>query len=200
MKTFHESLVEAEIRLIEAKSELRGLILENSEILEKQKAQQDTVAHLEQQEQTLRDKYRKLRVATQKAIDSFTEEEREIIAAYRELSTLEALELEVQSVTARLEMMAEGNPGAIRAYQKREEAIRTTREKLDQYALSLGQTKDQINEIREQWEPQLDALISKISAAFAHNFEQIGCAGDVKVNKDEADFDNWSVQISVRFR
>ena len=200
MRTFHESLVEAEIRFIEAKSELRGLIQENSEILEKQKAQEYKITELDQRHQALRTDYRKLLEATQNDIRNFTEEENQIILEYRELPNLEALELEIQSVTARLEMMAEGNPGAIRAYQKREEDIKTTREKLDQYALSLEQTKDEIKEIRGKWEPQLDTLISKISAAFAHNFEQIGCAGDVQVNKDEGDFDNWSVQISVRFR
>jgi chromosome segregation ATPase len=200
MRILHESLVEAEIRFIEAKSELRGLVRENSEILERQRAQEHRIAELDQRHQALRDEYRKLHDVTQRDVRGNTQEENEIILEYRELPSIEALELEIQSVTARLEMMAEGNPGAIRAYEKREEDIKTTRARLDEYARSLEQMKDEINEIRGQWEPQLNALISKVSAAFAHNFEQIGCAGDVRVNKDESDFDNWSVQISVRFR
>jgi chromosome segregation ATPase len=96
--------------------------------------------------------------------------------------------------------MAEGNPGAIKAYEKREEEIVRTREKLEQCTAKLEDTKQKIVEIREQWEPELDTLIRKISDAFAHNFKQIGCAGEVEVYKDEEDFDNWSIQISVRFR
>jgi chromosome segregation ATPase len=200
MRTFHESLIEAEIRFIEAKSELRGLRQENSTILEKQNAQEAKIAELEQRNQVLRAEYRRLQQVTQNDIDSHTEEEKQIILEYTELPNLEALELEIQSVTSRLEMMAEGNPGAIRAYEKREADIQTTRNKLDQYAIGLEKTRDEIQEIRGKWEPQLDILIRKISTAFAHNFEQIGCAGEVQVNKDEDDFDNWSVQISVRFR
>ena len=96
--------------------------------------------------------------------------------------------------------MAEGNPGAIRAYEKREEEITRTRKVLEEHTASISAAKAQIVDIRQKWEPQLNALIAKISDAFAHNFKQIGCAGEVSVNKDEEDFDNWSVQISVRFR
>lgn len=200
MRAFHESLVEAEIRLIEVKSELRGLIKENRTILDKQKAQESKITERANHERGLRARYRELQEATQRDIYSLSEEERQIVMEYKELPTLEALELEVQSVNARLDMMAEGNPGAIRAYQRREEDIKTTRENLEQYAASLEEIKDDITEIREKWEPELDILIRRISRAFAHNFEQIGCAGEVQVNKDEDDFDNWSVQISVRFR
>ncbi|KAI4680529.1 hypothetical protein J4E81_010210 [Alternaria sp. BMP 2799] len=200
MRAFHESLVEAEIRLIEVKSELRGLIKENSAILDRQKAQEHKINERTNHERVLRAKYRELQEATQSDIYSLSEEERQIVMEYKELPTLEALELEVQSVNARLEMMAEGNPGAIRAYQKRAGDIEKTRENLEQYAASLEEIKENITEIRQQWEPQLDVLIQRISGAFAHNFEQIGCAGEVQVNKDEDDFDNWSVQISVRFR
>jgi chromosome segregation ATPase len=200
MRVFHESLIEAEIRLIEVDSELRGLDKENSTILEKQKAQEFKIADREKHYLGLRAKYQHLREVTQRDINSLSEQEREIVREYKELPSVEALELEIQSVTSRLEMMAEGNPGAIRAYQRREEDIQKTRENLEQYAASLEEMRAHIKEIRERWEPQLDILIRKISRAFAHNFEQIGCAGEVQVNKDEDDFDNWSVQISVRFR
>lgn len=200
LRTFHESLVEAEIRLIEAKSELNALNIENSEVLQMLQLKQTEIQQLDQRNKNMRAEYERLRRNTQQDIDSLTEEERAIILEYRELPSLEALEQEVEAVGARLGMLAEGNPGAIRAYEKREEELGKTREKLAEHMANLEQTKEKINEIRRQWEPELDALIAKISDAFAHNFEQIGCAGEVAVYKDEEDFDNWSVQISVRFR
>ncbi|CAN9438819.1 unnamed protein product [Alternaria alternata] len=201
MRAFHESHVEAEIRFIEAKSELRGLIQENSEILQKQQAQQNRIAELDQRHQALRRDYRRIFNVTQEEISTCTEEENRMILAYKEsIPSIDDLDIEIQSVTARLGMMAEGNPGAIKAYEKREEEIRTARIKLDEYARDLEQIKDEINEIRGKWEPELDRLVRKISAAFAQQFEMIGCAGDVQVNKHEADFDKWSIQISVRFR
>ncbi|KAH9875364.1 hypothetical protein J1614_004856 [Plenodomus biglobosus] len=200
LRTFHESLVEAEIRLIEAKSEFNALVRENQEILDRLKRKELEIADMEKRNQTMRSEYQRLLKATQEDIDNLTDKERALYIEYRNLPDLAALEHEIQTVEARLEMMSEGNPGAIRAYEKREEEILLTREKLEQHTSNLEITKEQIKDIREKWEPELDALIQKISAAFAYNFEQIGCAGQVGVFKDEEDFDNWSIQISVRFR
>ena len=192
--------MEAEIRFIEAKSELNALKSENSGLLQKQETKEAEIRQLELRRRTLRDEYEKIFEAAQADILNLTEAEKKIVAEYKELPSLEALEQEVSAVNARLEMMAEGNPKAIKDYEKREEDIARTREKLEQYTGSLEETKEQIVEIRQQWEPQLDALIRKISDAFAHNFTKINCAGEVQVYKDEDDFDNWSIQISVRFR
>ncbi|KAF1945152.1 structural maintenance of chromosomes protein-like protein 5 [Clathrospora elynae] len=200
MRTLHESLVEAEIRWIEAKSEFNALKAENADIDRKLKVKQDEQEGLAKRYKTLCVDFRRMQETTQQDINLLSEEEKKIVIEYRDLPSLDALEQEVQAVGARLEMMADGNPGAIRAYEKREEEIGKTREKLERHTASLHDAKKKIAEIRERWEPELDALIRKISDAFAHNFEQIGCAGEVEVYKDEEDFDNWSIQISVRFR
>jgi chromosome segregation ATPase len=168
--------------------------------LQKQQRKQAEIQTLSDRNTTLRDEFKRLSNATQKSLDSLLPEEKAMVLEYRQLSSLEALEGEVQSVAARLEMMVEGNSGVIRAFEKRKDDITKTKEKLDEHIASLEDTKVRITEIREQWEPELDALIAKISDAFAHNFEQIGCAGQVEVYKDEEDFDKWSIQISVRFR
>jgi chromosome segregation ATPase len=200
LRTFHESLVEAEIRFIEAKSELNSLIEENSVMLQKQRANAAAIDEMEKRDRALRKVYEEKRTELQQDIQTLTEQERDIVMEYRELPSLDALDEEIQAVNASLGLMTEGNPGAIKAYEKREEDMARTREKLEQYTSSLEETKEQIIEIRQQWEPKLDALIRKISDAFAHNFSKIGCAGEVEVYKDEEDFDNWSIQISVRFR
>jgi chromosome segregation ATPase len=200
LRTLHEAFVEAEIRLIEAKSEFNALRNENSNILEKQKRKQIEIQNLETQNTTLRKEYKRLTEATQQDLNTLTPEDKAMVLEYRQLSSLNALEMEVQAVTARLEMMVEGNSGTIRAFEKRKDEIRKTQEKLEDCTIRLENTKVKIIEVREQWEPELDALIAKISDAFAHNFQQIGCAGEVQVYKDEEDFDKWSIQISVRFR
>ncbi|KAL5118182.1 Structural maintenance of chromosomes protein 5 [Pleosporales sp. CAS-2024a] len=200
LRSFHECLIEAEIRLIEAKSELNALRSENGSILEKLQNKQVEIQELDKRNTTLRNEFRRLTKIAQDDINSLPPEEKAMVSEYRQLPSLEALELEVQAVSARLDMMVEGNSGIIKAYEKRKEDIVKTQEKLDEYTTSLEHIKTQITEIRAQWEPELDALVSKISDAFAHNFQQIGCAGEVSVNKDEEDFDKWSIQISVRFR
>lgn len=200
LRNLHESLMEAEIRLIEAKSEFNALKAENSQILQQVEQKRVERDQRLQRQRALRVEYERMVKTAQKDLDSLSEEEQAAVREYRNLESLEALEQEVHAVDARLEMMIEGNPGAIKAYEKRKEDIQKTQGLLDEYAADVAETKEQIIEIRQQWEPELDTLISKISEAFAHNFRQIGCAGEVEVYKDEEDFDNWSIQISVRFR
>ncbi len=63
----------------------------------------------------------------------------------------------------------------------------------------LGEMQHGIDELRQKWEPELDRLVGKISDAFSYSFKQINCAGEVGIHKDE-DFDQWSIQIQVKFR
>jgi chromosome segregation ATPase len=193
-------MVEAELRLIEAKSELNTLNAENHTILQKLENKKNEIGALEQQIVTLRQEYSRTMNAVQADLATLTPDERALVIELRELKTLEALELQVQDVETRLEMMADGNPGAIKAFEKREVDITKTKEKLESLETTLESTKEKIVEIRQKWEPELDVLIRKISDAFAHNFQEIGCAGEVIVHKEDDDFDKWSAQISVRFR
>jgi chromosome segregation ATPase len=143
----------------------------------------------------------KLKQETAKAnaiIGLLSPEENDAIQEYTEY-TIDELSNEISAIDTRLSMMAEGNPNAIKAYEKREQDIKTAQEKLENRAYDLEATRAKITEIREQWEPELDKLVSKISDGFSHNFDMIGCAGQVGVYKDE-DFEKWSIQIQVRFR
>jgi chromosome segregation ATPase len=168
--------------------------------LEKQQRKEAEIQDLNNRNKALRKEYERMVGQAQRSLENLTPEEKEMVIKYRDLGSLDALEQEVQSVDARLHLMVEGNPGLIRTFEKRKDEIAKSEEKLQELTANLESAKGKIVEIREQWEPELDALISKISDAFAHNFEQIGCAGEVSVYKDEEDFDRWSIQISVRFR
>ena len=84
-------------------------------------------------------------------------------------------------------------------FQDYTEQFKAAQEKLDNNTQQLEATRESIREIREQWEPELDAIVSKISDGFSHNFQKIKCAGQVGVYKDE-DFEKWAIQIQVRFR
>lgn len=144
--------------------------------------------------------HRTITAKAQEEINEASEEEKEIIKQHMNLPSLEDLENEIEAVRAHLDMMSEGNPGAIRQYHDRQKQIEQAQQRLEEYEASLAATKEQVNQIRAQWEPELDQLIGKISDGFSHNFQQIGCAGQVSVYKDEDDFERWSIQIQVRFR
>jgi chromosome segregation ATPase len=199
LRQVHETLVEAEIRFVEANSEIDSLKAENRDILEKVNAQTERVNALRERKKSLRKQYNDITKLAQRHINELNDEENEIMTEYQAFTTIEDLNNEAEALRNRLGLLADGNPDAVKAYEVREREIEQILEKIRKAEERLVEVAEQIGEIRAQWEPQLDALVAKISDGFSYNFAKIGCAGEVRVYKDE-DFDNWSIQISVRFR
>lgn len=194
-----ENLVEAELRLVEANSEVDSLKAENNDIIQTLENLRNRVRELEAQRVSKTNEHNQKSRRTQQSINELPDEEKVIMVEYSALPTIEDLSNEIEAVHARLHLMADGNPQAVKAYESRERDIEQKKANLDTIAENLQTTRSQIHEIRGQWEPRLDELIATISDGFSHNFAQIGCAGQVGVHKDE-DFEKWSVQIQVRFR
>jgi chromosome segregation ATPase len=113
--------------------------------------------------------------------------------------TVESLQMDIAAEESRLEFIHASNPNAIRQYEKFQIDADKLKAKIQETEASLATMAEEITEIRSKWEPQLDILIAKISDAFSYNFEQIGCAGEVNVHKDD-DFEQWAIQIKVKFR
>jgi structural maintenance of chromosomes protein 5 len=191
--------VEASVRLIEADSELATLKEEHEHILTQLGEQKQAVQTLSAKLRAVTREHNDLCARHQAVLNSLTEEEREIIEEYQHLQTIQELTTEIETTQNHLGLLGEGNPHAIHAYQKREQDIETTEAKLAKLAEDLQTTHQKIEDIKSRWEPELEALVEKISEGFSHNFQQIGCAGQVGIYKDE-DFENWSIQIQVRFR
>jgi chromosome segregation ATPase len=191
--------VEAEIRLVEAISEVESLDAEYAHITEAIAALENNVAQVRHREQDVKNQLKAVRDRATRLLRTLSEEDRAAIHEYSQLGTIEELNNEIEAVNTRLNLMAEGNPHAVQAFENREKEIEAKQQRLEQLAHELQTTRGQIGAIRGEWEPRLDELVAKISDGFAHNFAQIGCAGQVGVHKDD-DFEKWSIQIQVRFR
>lgn len=125
--------------------------------------------------------------------------------------TLDSLNADIESQQAQLQLFVGGNSNLIKVFEDREKQIERLEAKLNDYRTKLADFDAAIKEVRDRWEPRLDALISKISDAFGDSFARIGCAGQVSLDKVEAErgpngeaggseFDQWSIQIHVKFR
>lgn len=184
---------------MEANSEVDSLKDENIQIKTAVEALKARIKELADQKKNLSDEYRRIATRAQRNWNALTEEEREIVQEFSGLATLQDLNNEIEAVTARLELMADGNPQAVKEYENRERMIAQKEQVLTTIAENLESTRGKITDIRGRWEPRLDELVATISDGFSHNFAKIGCAGQVGVHKDE-DFEKWSIQIQVRFR
>ncbi|KAF2745842.1 structural maintenance of chromosomes protein 5 [Sporormia fimetaria CBS 119925] len=194
-----EDLVEVEIRLVEAISEVDALEEENTEINNTIRRLKTGFQTLRQQKESVASRFRALTEEIKRFIPELTDEEKTFIEDYKNLASVEELEHEIDEVTNKLSLLTGGNPDAVRHFADREKEIERKQRALEQVTAELETTRHKITDIREQWEPQLDELVATISEGFSHNFKQIGCAGQVDVDKDE-DFEKWSIKISVRFR
>ena len=94
---------------------------------------------------------------------------------------------DLDSERARLELTHGGSSNMIKEFEERERQIEKLREKLSEFYSKLADIQESIDEVRGAWEPRLDALISKISDAFSDSFQRIGCAGQVSLDKVEAE-------------
>jgi chromosome segregation ATPase len=192
-------LFEAEIMKIEAKSDLDQLQsrheAERAQLDEAQAAVQE---HAQITAALLSEGQRLQQACMDTHAEAATERELEVLEEVKVMDPDE-LETNIQSTEARLEMTTGGNAGIIAEYEDRAKKIDRDRARLTGLVETLQQLQSQIEEIKGQWEPRLDALVSEISEAFAENFAKIQCAGEVGVHKDE-DFEQWAIQIRVKFR
>jgi chromosome segregation ATPase len=113
--------------------------------------------------------------------------------------TPQELQMELDAEAAKLELIHAANPNVIEDFERRAAEITKLKRKMDGLQEKLSSVSAQVDKLMGQFEPKLDELVGRINDAFAYNFEQISCAGEVRVHKDP-DFDLWALDIMVKFR
>lgn len=199
LQKLHTDLVEAEVQLIEAKSDLEGLEARSEEVTALLEERQREVDELTTQQQKAREEAVSLSQKASDASVNRSEREKEIHEQQPDDLTPDALETSIVALQARMELVHEGNPNVMREFEERGQKIEKTKEKLEQSAVDAETVNVKIQEIRQRWEPELNSLIAKINDAFGDNMSRINCAGLVEMEKPE-DFAEWSIVIKVKFR
>ncbi|KAJ2901918.1 hypothetical protein MKZ38_001270 [Zalerion maritima] len=198
LRRAYTELLEARLVLIEADSEQKSLEAKNKAIFDALKqAEQDlenTTRHTEELRSAALEKLQELN-----ATADGDEELKGRGAALSADKSLEDLETEIEAEAAKLDLIQHTDPGVVQRYRDRENEIARLKEKLKSLRQGLEATQQQVASLRGKFEPQLDKLIGKINDAFAYNFAQLRCAGEVAVAKVE-DFSRWSIEIKVKFR
>ncbi|KAM7205582.1 SMC5-like protein [Rhypophila sp. PSN 637] len=194
IRNAYQSVLEAEAILIEATSDVAALKSKNAEIAQR----------LEQEKKLVDDLDRQLKEGHEIATELFNEVTENVsdvvrISDLAKGRTYDDVEQEIGAEKAKLEVIHASNPMALQEYEKWATKIERERKNHADKESFLEELNQKIDEIRSQWEPRLDELVGQINDAFSYNFEQISCAGEVGVHKDE-DFDKWAIEIKVKFR
>ena len=200
LREAHNGLHESELMLIEATSEFETLESRNSDVKALLEAKKHEVDALIRETQIAQDDARKILDRCKALMSSPDEALQEFFRSLPTEQSIEQLEIEIESEKARLELMHEGNGGVIKEFEQRQKRIDALKAKLEEFKHGLDEFDEKIREIRDQWEPELDKLVKRISDSFSFNMRQINCAGEVGIFKDEEDFDQWAILIQVKFR
>jgi chromosome segregation ATPase len=214
----HEELAELEIMLIEAESELEHLSEQSQRVRnmlqQREREIKDCEIRIKQQHELCKRLVKQFK-DMQRRIEGMEngediqdimtrwlqgDDDEESSSGRRGDRTLDDLEADIISTRQRIELLHEGNPRALEQFEQRGKDIEKAKNDIANFQFNLEALTTTINEMQQRWEPELDKLVEDISAAFAHNFERIGCAGQVSVRKDPEDFREWAIQIEVKFR
>lgn len=192
------AFIDVQMRVIEAASDVEGLHARNADLtalrIEKQKALAKVV---EAVGTTKKEGEAALKAAEAVAEPNTVRSDE--LHALAQTKTPESLQNEVAAERAKLELTRAVDSGVLNEYRRRGQEIEQLQGSLATHTAGFDDMSGQIADVRGRWEPRLDELIGRINDAFSYNFEQINCAGEVSVHKDE-DFDKWAIDIRVKFR
>ncbi|KKK17235.1 hypothetical protein ARAM_005920 [Aspergillus rambellii] len=212
LRVLQEELIKLSLQKIEGLSDYETLRTRSTEHRNKLSAKEDEVKQKNQDVKKMTETIKEVRKDTQKVLRIATQQEdlKELMQSVGSHS-MEQLEVDIESEKARLELTHGGGSHLIQEFEERERQIEKIHAKLAEFETQLEDYSHAINEIRGKWEPELDAIVQSLSDAFSDSFARIGCAGQVSLDKpgDESgadgecagnDFDQWSIQIHVKFR
>ncbi|KAH8662344.1 structural maintenance of chromosome complex subunit SmcA [Xylariales sp. PMI_506] len=195
----HDALLDVQIRLIEAKSDIEGLKERNVEITNRLAEKKDEINNFAHNAEAA---HREANIAKAKVERLYADGEPNDIERYNAMvagKTPQDIDNEVEAEQAKLELIHPVDPSVLRQFEKRAQDIEGLTRKKEQLSIKLDGLRNQIKELMEHFEPELDELVGKINRAFGHNFDTIKCAGEVGIHKDE-DFEQWAIEIKVKFR
>ncbi|KAK2590274.1 Structural maintenance of chromosomes protein 5 [Conoideocrella luteorostrata] len=191
----HLELIEARIWLIEAVSDIEGLKERNASIMGQLEEERRKVQEATEEVDRVKDIGHRLADEACNLIDGDLAK-RDFLNNLTMGKSSEEVEMEITAEEAKLELIHAANPNVIREFEKRAEEIVRLKRKMEGANEKLQTLSTQLEEIMGKWEPKLEELVSQINDAFAYNFEQISCAGEVCVHKDD-DFSQWALDIMV---
>lgn len=191
-----QALLEATVILMEADSEVDILKAQNAETTQKlEQGKKDLNAIIQEL-----DEQRNIAAeARTEATTVLTDENMDELREKATDKTVEDVDQAIQVEKAKLDVIQASNPTALEEYERYAAKIQRERANQGNQEARMAELNDKIHNIKSQWEPSVDQLVSQINDAFSYNFEQISCAGEVGVHKDE-DFDKWAIEIKVKFR
>ncbi|KAL3460623.1 P-loop containing nucleoside triphosphate hydrolase protein [Aspergillus heterothallicus] len=212
LRTLQEEVIKLNLWKIEGVSDVETLKAHTTEHRQRLAAKENEMVQKVEEVKEMTQTLKKIQKEASKVAKRIKEEP-DLMQVSQQIfdHTVEQLEADIDSEKARLELTHGGSSNVIQEFEERERQIERLRGKLADFKKQLEEYNHAIKEIRGKWEPKLDSIIQSVSDAFSDSFARIGCAGQVSLDKvgeepgpdgqpSGNDFDQWSIQVHVKFR
>lgn len=203
LREANQAVLEAQTRHIEAVSDVAALKLRNADIVQRLEEERQKVTDLTGQLEQLKSEAQNAGAILSElwTLESGDTDEgrRDLLIELAQDKTVESITEDIQTEEARLDLIHATDPGVLRDFEKRAQDIGRLEAAHAAAHENLQGLGERVQDLRGQWEPELDEIFRKINDGFSYNFEQIDCGGEVAIHKDE-DFEKWAVHIKVKFR
>ncbi|KAK6533267.1 Structural maintenance of chromosomes protein 5 [Orbilia ellipsospora] len=199
----YDNMAAAELHFIEASSNLQHYNTWNQSFKDRIEGKRKQCDEVKARYDNVIAQAAKARDECRELMSTLSSAQSEEIQSTHSKKAVDELKAEIQQEEIRLESIHEGNPNAIKQYETREKEINDLRTTMEKKEADLSKHRSAIRDVRGRWEPRIDQLVSNISDAFSRSFEFIHCAGAVRIRKegiDGCDFENWAIEIMVKFR
>ncbi|WFC94953.1 Structural maintenance of chromosomes protein 5 [Malassezia brasiliensis] len=113
--------------------------------------------------------------------------------------SVDQLEMQLQSAQAALEIPWGVGANVVEAFRARKAQVAALQEAIRAARLEQAQVETAIQRVENRWLPALEALVSNINERFSAAFQRLGCAGEVRLTRDD-DYEKWGIDILVKFR
>lgn len=120
-------------------------------------------------------------------------------ACVRDAVPVAQLLREAEAKEAEAEGMDCRNDNVAREFRRRQDEIGEQERKLEAATQRLDSIRREVQDLKAQWLPEIQAMVGIINQSFSANFARIGCAGEVRLREAE-EFDKYAIEIAVQFR
>ncbi|CAI4211143.1 unnamed protein product [Parascedosporium putredinis] len=190
VRAAHKDWVDASVCLIEARSDVAGLQERSRAIIEQCEAERQKLEAAQAVERESKAEARRLKDVILQLQQQFGEEFTQLTVG----KTSSDIEDEIAAEEERLGMISDVPQNTLQKYDQIVAALANVEKQLEAGRRKIDVLGSEIGDLRHRWEPHVDELVDKVTEAFGYNFQQIGCAGEVRLHKDE-DFEKWALHV-----
>lgn len=111
-----------------------------------------------------------------------------------------SLEAQLERANAQLDVPWGVGPGVMETFRTRKERMAELKRAIDAGRAERHKLTTHIERLENQWLPALESLIAAVNERFSAAFARLGCAGEVRLARDEDHYEKWGIDILVKFR